>query len=150
MYDSTPTSLLKTAPPASIDAKMRLQPESSSKMCLSCHDGTVAHENFGDLADGAIPPHGDALTSADLGMDHPISFVYDTSLSVIERDLYDPATKLSGIVGSMGTINDDMLFEGRMECSTCHDVHNKRAVAGTKLLLKDNAGSSLCLTCHDK
>jgi predicted CXXCH cytochrome family protein len=132
------------------DANAGIRPNGSSKVCLSCHDGTVAFENFGDIPDGKVCFHGKESIGTDLGNDHPISFVYDTSLSVADGRLYDPSAKLSGILGSSGTINDDMLFQGRMECSSCHDVHNTRAVAGTKLLLKDNAGSALCLTCHDK
>jgi len=61
-----------------------------------------------------------------------------------------PSTDLSVDAGTRGTINADMLFSNRMECSSCHDVHNTIAVPGTKLLVRDNAGSELCLTCHNK
>jgi len=142
MYNSTQSP--------SMDADVDIQPSGSSKICLSCHDGTVALENFGDITDGVIFLYGDMLIGSDLSDDHPISFVYNTSLATEDGELYDPATKLSGVVGSVGSIDEDMLFQGRMECSSCHDVHNTRAVAGTKLLLKDNTGSALCLTCHDK
>jgi predicted CXXCH cytochrome family protein len=134
----------------STDSSSGILPSSSSKVCLSCHDGTIAFENFGDISDGSICLHGEVSIGTDLSNDHPISFVYDTSLSVADGELYDPSTKLSGIADSEGTIDEDMLFQGRMECSSCHDVHNTRAVAGTKLLLKGNAGSALCMTCHDK
>jgi len=76
--------------------------------------------------------------------------LYDSSLAVKERDLYDSSTKLTGPPGNTGTIAKDMLFSNRMECSSCHDVHNRKAAPGTKLLVKDNAGSALCLTCHNK
>ena len=142
MYDSTQSP--------SMDADVSIQPNGSSKICLSCHDGTVALENYGNITDGTIFLYGNVLVGTDLSDDHPISFVYDAALTAQDGELYDPSVKLSGIVGSMGTINVDMLFQGRMECSSCHDVHNTRAVAGTKLLLKDNTGSALCLTCHDK
>jgi len=142
MYDSTQSPTM--------DADVSIQPSGSSKICLSCHDGTVALENYGDIEEGTIFLYGDVLIGTNLSDDHPISFVYNTALATEDGELYDPATKLSGVVGSMGTIHDDMLFQGRLECSSCHDVHNTRAVAGTKLLLKDNIGSALCLTCHDK
>jgi predicted CXXCH cytochrome family protein len=45
-------------------------------------------------------------------------------------------------------IAEDMLFNGRMECASCHDVHN--AFNNDELLLKPNGGSGLCLTCHNK
>jgi len=142
MYDATKSPTM--------DAEVSPQPNGSSKICLSCHDGTVALENYGDIRDGTIYLYGNALIGTDLSDDHPISFLYDTSLATKDGELFDPSTRLSGILGSTGTIRDDMLIQGKMECSSCHDVHNTRAVAGTKLLLKDNAGSALCLTCHDK
>jgi predicted CXXCH cytochrome family protein len=132
------------------DDKMRFQPNGSSKTCLSCHDGILAHENFGNITEGNICLHQDEVTGATIGDNHPISFLYDSSLAATDVDIYDPSIKLSGVAGSKGTIKNDMLFQGRMECSSCHDVHNKRAVAGTKLLLKEKSGSILCLTCHDK
>lgn len=138
-----------TAGPVPKKANAGFQPNSSSKMCLSCHDGTIAPETFGDVSEGSICLQGDVPIGTGLDNDHPISFVYDAALSVSYGKLYDPSTKLSGVAGSKGTIKEDMLFQGKMECSSCHDVHNTRAVAGTKLLLKDNAGSGLCLTCHD-
>ncbi len=142
MYNSTRSPTM--------DANVSSQPDGLSKICLSCHDGTVALENFGDIRNGTVYLFGDVLIGTDLSNDHPISFVYDTSLATQDGELYDPLAKLSGLVGSSGTIHDDMLFQSRMECSSCHDVHNTRAVPGTKLLIKDNTGSALCLTCHDK
>jgi predicted CXXCH cytochrome family protein len=139
MYDS-PT----------MDANVSPQPSGMSKMCLSCHDGTVALENYGNTTNGTFFMYGEELIGTDLRDDHPISFVYDTVLATKDGELYDPSTKLSGILGSSGTINEDMLFQSKLECSSCHDVHNTRAVPGTKLLLIDNTGSALCLTCHDK
>ena len=142
MYNKTFSPTLK--------AEVSSQPDGLSKICLSCHDGTVALENYGHMTNGTTFMYGDNLIGTDLTNDHPISFTYDTALATEDGELFDPSTKLSGIVGSTGTINKDMLFQGRMECSSCHDVHNTRAVPGTKLLLKDNTGSALCLTCHDK
>ncbi len=127
-----------------------IRPKNSSKICLSCHDGTVAPETFGDITEDTGGFHKAPDFDTGMGSNHPVSFVYDSSLAAADGDLYDPATKLSGVAGSTGTISDDMLFNGKMECSSCHDVHNTRAVEGTKLLLKDTAGSGLCLTCHDK
>ena len=133
-----------------MDAEVNRQPDGISKICLSCHDGIVASETYGRNAHAAAYPFGKDPISTVSGNNHPISFTYDSALAMKERDLYDPSTKLSGLTGSTGTISADMLFSNRMECSSCHDVHNTKAVPGTKLLVKDNAGSALCLTCHDK
>jgi predicted CXXCH cytochrome family protein len=139
----------RTRTPA-MDGKRSSRPDGMSKICLSCHDGIVAPETYGPNPGRASHVFGKDLTGIIGNSNHPISFIYDSTLAIKERDLYDPSTKLSGLPGSTGTITADMLFSNRMECSSCHDVHNTKAVPGTKLLVKDNAGSALCLTCHNK
>ena len=123
------------------------QPSGVSKLCLSCHDGTIAIDAFGGNP-GSQTITGNANIGTDLSNDHPISFVYDTSLALADGSLNDPSTALAGLAGSNGTIEDDMLFGNRLECASCHDVHNK--FGNESLLLKSNAGSALCLTCHDQ
>jgi len=126
------------------------QPDGTSKLCLGCHDGTVALENFGGTTGGTNFVTGGALVGGvagdDLSNDHPISFTYDAALATADGELENPAVALSGMP-SGGTINDDMLFAGELQCASCHDVHNN---GNTSLLLVDNAGSALCLTCHIK
>ncbi len=121
------------------------QPSASSKLCLSCHDGTVALDNFGGTTGGTNFISGDALIGTNLSDDHPISFVYDATLASIDGGLYDPTTTSSGLGG---TIEEDLLFGGQMQCASCHDVHNG---AGQAYLLRmSNEASALCLTCHNK
>ncbi len=122
------------------------QPSGNSKLCLSCHDGTVALENYGTTTNGTHFISGGNNIGSDLRNDHPISFVYDASLANADPGLWDPTTHLSGI-GS-GTIQQTMLFNNKLECASCHDVHNSTGI--TSLLLKSNAASALCLTCHNK
>jgi predicted CXXCH cytochrome family protein len=116
----------------------------TSKLCLSCHDGTVGLEDFGGNTTGTNFISGNALVSNNLSNDHPISMLYNTALATADGGLKDPATALSGM-GS--TINADMLFTGQVECASCHDVHNNQY---TYFLRKSNAASALCLTCHSK
>jgi hypothetical protein len=55
-------------------------------------------------------------------------------------------------MGTSGTIAD-VLDAGKVQCSSCHDVHDQESVAGTHLLRVLNNGanpSGLCLTCHIK
>jgi predicted CXXCH cytochrome family protein len=135
------------------------QPGIASKLCLSCHDGTIALDNYtgkqriwgnnggtnnpvsigtaGNLGGGAI-----GGMSANLADDHPIGFVYDGTLASAKRDMVTPS---SAALVSTGV----PLYEGKLECSTCHDVHN--GAGFTKLLRVDNsAGSGLCMKCHTK
>jgi len=120
------------------------QPSGRSKLCLSCHDGSVAVDSYGG-ATGTNFVTGDALVGTNLSNDHPVSFTYDAALATADGGLKNPATTNSGL-GS--TIAADMLFGGQLECSSCHDVHNGPNI--NYLLLKSNAASALCLTCHSK
>jgi predicted CXXCH cytochrome family protein len=140
---STAVYELYTSP--TFDADDISQPGGVSKLCLSCHDGTVAIDSFGG-ATGSRLIGGKRNLGTDLSDDHPVSFVYDSELATIDGGLYDPVTTSS--IFADGTIETDMLFAGKMECASCHDVHNKYEV---RCLLKmSNEGSALCLTCHNK
>jgi predicted CXXCH cytochrome family protein len=121
------------------------QPDGSSKLCLSCHDGTVAIDNFGGATNGTQFMSGNDLLGTDLRDDHPVSFVYDAALATTDGGLFDPTTTNSGLGG---TIDGDLLQANKLQCSSCHDVHNGSGNAN--LLVMSNAASALCLTCHDK
>jgi hypothetical protein len=89
------------------------QPAGSSKVCLSCHDGTLAISSVNVLAgqfDVTIPitgagpgdtmPAGEGLLTGftrnlgtDLSNDHPISLTYDTTLALTDGELLDPAAE---------------------------------------------------------
>src|SRR6185295_2546550 len=64
------------------------QPTGESKLCLSCHDGTVAlglmHRQKANaparLAGVRMTP-GRAVLGTDLSDDHPVSFSYDAALA---------------------------------------------------------------------
>lgn len=136
---------LYSSPTGTLDAGPLGQPAGVSKACLSCHDGTVALDAYGTNVPIPTMIGGVYDLGTDLSNDHPISFTYDTALATADGELFDPATDPSGLGG---TIGNDLLFAGQLECASCHDVHNTAAVAS--LLVKSNAASALCLTCHDK
>ena len=127
-----------------------------SKLCLSCHDGTVAVDNFGGVATPSTFITAANNLGNNLGDDHPVGFTYNTALATADGSLEDPATKTvtigTGTTTKTGTIASVMLFAGKMECSTCHDVHNTFTVgaAGTGMVKISNAGSALCIACHKK
>ncbi len=121
------------------------QPDGPSKLCLSCHDGTVELDSFGG-ASGSTLIGAPGLVGTDLSGEHPISFTYDATLAGLDDGLYDPSAQASGLGGN---IDEDLLYGGlTLECSSCHDVHDKDG--NSSLLVIDNAASALCLTCHDK
>ena len=125
-------------------------PSGTSLLCLSCHDGSVALDNFGGVTIGTNIIAAPDLLGTDLSNDHPVSFVYNATLATADGELHDPSTA----TGITGTIEADMLFgttgNATMECASCHDVHNGGPASVASLLVKSNAASALCLTCHDK
>ena len=127
------------------------QPSGVSKLCLSCHDGTVALEAFaGNSQVTTTYVTGNALLGIDLNNHHPVAFTYNATLATNDGGLYDPTATASGLAGG-GNIDDDLLFgtgNDQLECSSCHDVHN--GYTQSKLLVMSNASSALCLTCHNK
>ena len=121
------------------------QPRGPSKLCLSCHDGTVAVDSFGGKI-GVTPMTGPKDLGVDLSDDHPVSVEWrhqevETSSEFCMNCHFGPARELVFFrPGGSGPI--------WIECATCHDVHNKNT--HPKLLRRTLAGSELCLTCHEK
>lgn len=126
---------------STLDGGPLAQPSGQSLLCLSCHDGTVALDNFGGTTTGnqlMDSVNVDTNVGTDLSNDHPVSFAYDAALFAADGELVDPSE----------TAVADLLFSGNLECASCHDVHNSTGL--TSLLRVDNAGSGLCFTCHAK
>ena len=133
------------------------QPGTVSKLCLSCHDGTLGINDFGGSWTGpggiGFVPGDRAYIGTDLRNDHPVGFTYDTALATADGQLADPATKtvtIGSAKSKTGTIAATLLYQGKVECASCHDVHNIYTVGATGLVKVSMSGSSLCLQCHTK
>ncbi|MEK6704026.1 MAG: cytochrome c3 family protein [Planctomycetota bacterium] len=119
------------------------QPTGASKLCLSCHDGTIA---IGSLLGRSTPvqmtggvttlSQGASNLGTDLRDDHPISFRFDSTLVNRGTKLRDP----SGLPHQIRLDNNREL-----QCTSCHDAHNN---AFGKFLVMRNSSSELCLSCH--
>ena len=114
-----------------------------SRLCLSCHDGTVALDSFGGMTGGSYIP-ATANMGTDLRDDHPIGgdAVYPTPYTRFK----DPATFPSTV-----RLRDWTDHNGGpqkvVSCGTCHTAHGR----GFPTLLNiSNSASALCLTCHIK
>ncbi|MCJ7555281.1 MAG: hypothetical protein MUO34_15525 [Ignavibacteriaceae bacterium] len=120
------------------------QPDGSSLLCLSCHDGTIALGNVLSrstpiLMTGGITtlPSGNSNLTKDISDDHPISFVYNSTLVTIDGQLNNPSS-LTGPV---------TLENQKMQCISCHDPHQN--IFGD-FLAATNEYSVLCQYCHDR
>ena len=119
------------------------QPDGSSILCLSCHDGTIALGNVLsrktsiDFTSDAKMPKGKTNLTTDLRDDHPISFVYDAALASSDQQIKTPASITKPV----------MLEKTKMQCTSCHDPHKN---IEENFLLITNQYSNLCNSCHQK
>jgi predicted CXXCH cytochrome family protein len=116
------------------------QPTGASRLCLSCHDGTTALGNLRVPPAGGVAAMGRLTGRSSLGTDlsddHPVSFVYDTTLALRDGELADP-TALPEPIALDRT--------QQLQCTTCHDPHEDRY---RKFLKVNDRAGALCTSCH--
>lgn len=115
------------------------QPDGSSILCLSCHDGTIA---LGSVVSRITPID---MTSAmstrgnlttDLSNDHPISFTYNSSLATADGQLKTPPLAIAHLDNN-----------SKLQCTSCHNPHSE---INPNFLVATNQNSALCNLCHEK
>jgi predicted CXXCH cytochrome family protein len=120
------------------------QPSGASKLCLSCHDGTVAlgllNSRSGpiEMQNGTTTmPPGASNLGKDLSAHHPVSFTFDGALAARDGQLKDPSQ-----------LKDKVRLDHnqQLQCTSCHDPHNNQY---GKFLVQDNYASALCINCHN-
>ena len=118
------------------------QPTGSSKLCLSCHDGTIALGSVLSRAQqiqmngGGLLPEGLSNLGTDLSDDHPISFFYTAGLAASDRQLVTPSALPPEV---------KLDASSQLQCTSCHDAH--RDLYGKFLVLQREFGI-LCAACH--
>jgi len=140
-------------------------PGGVSLLCLSCHDGSIAVNSYGNLASQpskSVSTGNTFMASAyQIGTNaggtswlqnhHPIGFNYD------QVQAQDPEVRSADVAMlTPTTFVRDHLFatsgggsNTNMECASCHSVHNT-GNTGESLLWRSDQNSELCLTCHAK
>lgn len=129
-------------------------PRSLSRLCLGCHDGTIALgqltggykpapdlKNIKDYNSAETDPDLKSWLDSDLSDDHPISFVYPTPAQNSE---INPKETLPA-----KGINLDHATDGDyVECTSCHDPHNNQY--GNFLVVNTATNQdALCTACHN-
>src|SRR3989304_444865 len=163
-------------------------PTGYTRLCLSCHDGTIALGTIVNPSGSGVPPSwnlyspgimppGSGVTTGDtrvigtnLQNDHPVSFVYDSSLALRDEELVDPGPPLVPPLKVSDTTpisplrrhpGPDINVYDSVQCTSCHNPHAAKFSDGTlvpKFLRANyynepenpNHGTIICLYCHDK
>jgi predicted CXXCH cytochrome family protein len=124
-----------TTQPAPLYQPIGVDMDSTSLMCLGCHNGVVAPdvytsahatrliEQLGSAALGAS-----GLTGHPIGVKYPLEDVHFQPLAAVRAD---------GVI---------RVPRDRVQCISCHDPHNSLRIPG--MLVKSNDRSQLCLSCH--
>lgn len=137
------------------------QPTGSSRLCLSCHDGTIAIgallnapgaavaqtlEMLGvDSGTGALTSTSASNIGSDISNDHPISFSYSSSYP-LNSEIKDPGENNANIAPAV-------LKNGSVQCASCHDPHSKTYPKFLRSALNPatgDYGAQLCNLCHAK
>lgn len=124
------------------------QPNGATKLCLSCHDGTVAvgavHGIPGGIrmqgvgADGGIPGSRKSHLGTDLSGTHPVSIKFQQDQALHKSTMRWPPLDPQKEVG----VDKD----GFVQCTSCHNPHGSRS---EKLPFwnKETFGQ-VCKVCH--
>ncbi len=122
-----------------------MYPGTTSLVCLGCHDGSVAINTYGNAS--GLTRLSAVGRDRYLGNHHPVGFDYD-AVRAVDREIRSAdATNLT----ATSTVRDHLYGpnSARMECGTCHSVHNT-GNSNRSLLWCNDSRSRLCLACHDK
>ncbi|MBL4699917.1 MAG: cytochrome c3 family protein [Phycisphaeraceae bacterium] len=155
LWNRIPTTATYTTHAGSGQAATAI--DDNSRLCLSCHDGTIAMDNFGGNTSGTAMITGAALLGTDLSNDHPIgadavwSGTYDAAAApgsqwtaektyMVSQNTRDTANIMP--LRPVGTGNP------AVGCTSCHEPHNRNSQSN--MLWMSNAASALCLNCHVK
>lgn len=142
------------------------QPGAPSRLCLSCHDGTIAVDkvlnqpNTGVESNGKhgtmVYPRQVAFTDCASCHQTPLRFFTDFTPSYLGTNLANDHPVGIAYLDKPGMVpvpsggrfsNGVCLVDGMVECTSCHAVHDP---ANKPFLRVSNDGSGLCYTCHAK
>lgn len=127
-----------------------------SRLCMSCHDGTVALDSFGGTSGTNFMP-GRYNLGTDLTNDHPIGSDAEYPPEPQPSwwaSAFRPANSNHQVSNGWGNLNlKSWVNSGGVTmyvvgCTTCHNPHNRGNYG--HMLNFSNSASRVCLTCHIK
>ncbi|HPR63298.1 MAG TPA: cytochrome c3 family protein [Thermoanaerobaculia bacterium] len=125
------------------------QPNGSSKLCLSCHDGTIALGGLinQNLDVGPMPFSSGGFIGTDLSGSHPVSMVVDNGVVASNNSRYKSLNNLSDMTAD----SDGVALDGNMrfQCTSCHDPHSDLNYGSSGIhFWRKSTFSEACLVCH--
>jgi len=122
----------------------------TSNLCLSCHDGTLAVDSFYVAVQGATSTKKMGDISNDFVINnltntHPVNFTYYGASWIPQAGVLAPASMIS--VDAAGSVP---LENGKMQCWTCHDAHNGKSGIFEQNFPSNGipTGGVFCQYCH--
>lgn len=144
LYDSDYLTSLSYDAPTQLNQR--------SKLCMSCHDGTIALGSVYNLPGGGgagtitmsggistMPTGAGGYLGTDLSNDHPVGVGYNTAK--------DPELVVRAWPWNTDVALDPDASNGKVECHSCHDPHSDQYGS---FLRMSNANAALCTHCHNK
>lgn len=123
-------------------------PNGATKLCLSCHDGTIAVGAVRSMArtiamanvgpSGEIPSGRSSNLGTDLTGTHPVSVKFQQRSAVMKSGLRWPPFDPQKEVG----VDSD----GYVQCTSCHDPHGSRT--DKYPFWRKESFSQVCQVCH--
>ncbi|RKX22609.1 MAG: hypothetical protein DRP35_01515 [Candidatus Zixiibacteriota bacterium] len=147
-HETTKPGKFKTYDRATMDSKAE-QPSGSTKLCLSCHDGTIAVGAIKGLSssipmravgsDGEIPSSKKSNLGINLSGTHPVSIKFEQSMALADDHLrwppYDPENEVG------------LDADGYVQCTACHDPHDD-SKSHKYPFWKKASFDEVCNVCH--
>lgn len=148
---TSPTMVAYTSQAAAPD------PDGASKLCLSCHDGSVALGAVQSRT-AAIPlqggktqlvPGDPGYLGTDLSRTHPISFVVTDQLVAANNAANGPSMALAPVATMRSDPDVHLDALDRVQCTSCHDAHSDAnySTSGVHFYRKAQR-SQPCQVCH--
>ncbi|HWR82161.1 MAG TPA: cytochrome c3 family protein [Candidatus Deferrimicrobium sp.] len=147
-HETTSPARFKTYDRTTMNSRAE-QPNGATKLCLSCHDGTIAVGAIRGLnrpvpmrsvgSQGEIPVSRPSHIGTDLSGTHPVSVKYQEATALADDHLrwppFDPERKV-GVDAA-----------GYVQCTSCHDPHDDSRSAKYPFWKKATF-DEVCTVCH--
>lgn len=158
VYQSDVMSYLSITPESPLAGAIHVK----TRICMSCHDGTIALGNLVNAPEGLtglvqmqgtsggfMPQASRGWIGTDIRDDHPVAVKHQPGTGAGQDPelltISGSNVRLYNIVG--GRVRPTQTNGDYVECTSCHDAHDNQY---GKFLVQSNQFSAICTSCHTK